>query len=115
MGSAVLLQGWNQEDTKAQARLREHHHAIRRSRKRGGRFSKLWNREEEEEEGLTEEQKSELRAKREEEEKRDLEMQREMKATVKRFLENYELIPKELIFLGRSMRIIQANNQVCII
>ncbi|PVF94923.1 ABC1-domain-containing protein [Serendipita vermifera] len=44
--------------------------------------------------------------------KRDLERQRAMKATVKRFLQNYELIPKELIFLGRGMRITQANNQV---
>ncbi|CAG7853378.1 ABC1 family protein C10F6.14c [Serendipita indica DSM 11827] len=49
---------------------------------------------------------------KEERQKKELEIQRQMKATVKRFLQNYELIPKELIFLGRSMRIIQANNQL---
>ncbi|KAG8799221.1 hypothetical protein FRC18_008364 [Serendipita sp. 400] len=54
---------------------------------------------------------SEKELTQEERMKRDLEIQRKMKETVKRFLQNYELIPKELIFLGRSMRIIQANNQ----
>jgi len=61
---------------------------------------------------------------------KELEAQRAMKAKLKGFLENYDLIPKvctrsfvfppphpsfgglqELIFIGRSMRIIQANNQ----
>lgn len=44
--------------------------------------------------------------------KTDLELQREMKEKIKSFLVHVELLPKELIFVGRSMRIIQANNQV---
>ncbi len=44
--------------------------------------------------------------------KTDLEVQQEMKDKIKNFLVSVELIPKELIFVGRSMRIIQANNQV---
>lgn len=44
--------------------------------------------------------------------KSDLEVQREMKEKIKNFLVSVELVPKELIFVGRSMRIIQANNQV---
>ncbi|KAN0060806.1 hypothetical protein ACQY0O_007465 [Thecaphora frezii] len=44
--------------------------------------------------------------------KSDLELQREMKEKIKSFLVHVELLPKELIFVGRSMRIIQANNQV---
>ncbi|PWZ03230.1 ABC1-domain-containing protein [Testicularia cyperi] len=44
--------------------------------------------------------------------KSDLELQREMKDKLKNFLVHVELLPKELIFVGRSMRIIQANNQV---
>jgi hypothetical protein len=48
---------------------------------------------------------------RKESEKTDLEMQREMKERLKSFLVNVELLPKELIFVGRGMRILQANNQ----
>lgn len=44
--------------------------------------------------------------------KTDLELQREMKEKLKSFLVHTELLPKELLFVGRSMRIIQANNQV---
>lgn len=44
--------------------------------------------------------------------KTDLELQREMKERLKSFLVHTELLPKELLFVGRSMRIIQANNQV---
>ncbi|KDN51971.1 ABC1-domain-containing protein [Tilletiaria anomala UBC 951] len=44
--------------------------------------------------------------------KTDLEIQQEMKDKIKNFLVHVELLPKELIFLSRSMRIIQANNQV---
>lgn len=44
--------------------------------------------------------------------KSDLELQREMKEKLKSFLVHTELLPKELLFVGRSMRIIQANNQV---
>lgn len=33
------------------------------------------------------------------------------KEVIKNFLDKVELVPKELIFVGRSMRIIQANNQ----
>jgi aarF domain-containing kinase len=40
-----------------------------------------------------------------------LEAQRELKAKLKTFLLNVELIPKELLFVGRAMRIVQANNQ----
>lgn len=34
------------------------------------------------------------------------------KEMIKNFLVSVELVPKELIFVGRSMRIVQANNQV---
>ncbi|SOV06695.1 uncharacterized protein UDID_01847 [Ustilago sp. UG-2017a] len=44
--------------------------------------------------------------------KTNLELQREMKEKLKSFLVHTELLPKELLFVGRSMRIIQANNQV---
>lgn len=44
--------------------------------------------------------------------KTDLELQREIKDKLKIFLEHTELLPKELLFVSRSMRIIQANNQV---
>ena len=44
--------------------------------------------------------------------KTDLELQSEMKEKLKSFLVHTELLPKELLFVGRSMRIIQANNQV---
>ncbi|EPQ30183.1 uncharacterized protein PFL1_02299 [Pseudozyma flocculosa PF-1] len=44
--------------------------------------------------------------------KSDLELQREMKERLKNFLVHVELLPKELIFVGRSMRILQASNQM---
>ena len=44
-------------------------------------------------------------------EKRQLEMANEMKERIKTFLLDTELVPKELIFIGRAMRILQANNQ----
>ena len=44
-------------------------------------------------------------------EERMLQAQRELKATLRTFLLNAELLPKELIFVGRAMRILQANNQ----
>ena len=40
-----------------------------------------------------------------------LEAQRELKAKLKTFLLNVELLPKEILFVGRAMRILQANNQ----
>lgn len=36
---------------------------------------------------------------------------RELKQKAKTFLLDVELVPKELIFIGRAMRILQANNQ----
>ncbi|KAG8776530.1 hypothetical protein FRC16_004501 [Serendipita sp. 398] len=98
MGSAVLLQGWSGpggRKRRGASQSREMRGA------HGGRHGT--NREDVNgsEKELTQEERM----------KRDLEIQRKMKETVKRFLQNYELIPKELIFLGRSMRIIQANNQ----
>ncbi|PWN51393.1 ABC1-domain-containing protein [Violaceomyces palustris] len=56
--------------------------------------------------------KGEGRGEGEHAKKTDLELQREMKEKIKNFLVHVELLPKELIFVGRSMRIIQANNQV---
>lgn len=41
----------------------------------------------------------------------ELSRQRGMKDKLKSFLVNVELVPKELIFVSRSMRIVQANNQ----
>lgn len=38
-------------------------------------------------------------------------MQRKMKQGIKDFLDDEENFPKELIFIGRNMRIVQANNQ----
>lgn len=35
----------------------------------------------------------------------------EIKEKIKTFLTDVELVPKELIFIGRAMRILQANNQ----
>ncbi|KAG8807584.1 hypothetical protein FRC17_004397 [Serendipita sp. 399] len=98
MGSAVLLQGWSGSGGRKRrnpAQRRELHgpHGDRRITNNNGSGSPTNQ--------LSHEEKM----------KRDLEIQRKMKETVKRFLQNYELIPKELIFLGRSMRIIQANNQ----
>jgi aarF domain-containing kinase len=45
------------------------------------------------------------------EQQRALETQRQLKDKLKTFLQDVELIPKELIFIGRTMRILQANNQ----
>lgn len=45
------------------------------------------------------------------EEERRLQTMRELKEKVKTFLLDVELVPKELIFIGRAMRILQANNQ----
>ncbi|CAO1628519.1 unnamed protein product [Parajaminaea phylloscopi] len=43
--------------------------------------------------------------------KRHQERMAKQKEVIKNFLERVELVPKELIFVGRSMRIVQANNQ----
>lgn len=43
--------------------------------------------------------------------KTDLERSREMKERFKSFLVNVELVPMELVFIGRCLRIVQANNQ----
>lgn len=40
-----------------------------------------------------------------------LQIQRQMKEKLKTFLLNVDLVPKELVFIGRAMRILQANNQ----
>ncbi|KAF8311371.1 ABC1-domain-containing protein [Clavulina sp. PMI_390] len=44
-------------------------------------------------------------------EERQLAAAREIKERIKTFLTDVELVPKELIFIGRAMRILQANNQ----
>jgi aarF domain-containing kinase len=44
-------------------------------------------------------------------EERELESRRELKEKLKTLLVNVELLPRELIFIGRAMRILQANNQ----
>lgn len=44
-------------------------------------------------------------------EERQLRTMRELKVKLKTFLLDVELVPKELIFIGRAMRILQANNQ----
>ena len=44
-------------------------------------------------------------------EERELRARRELKEKLKTLLINVELLPKELIFVGRAMRILQANNQ----
>ena len=44
-------------------------------------------------------------------EEKQLQMARELKEKVKTLLTDVELVPKELIFIGRAMRILQANNQ----
>jgi aarF domain-containing kinase len=44
-------------------------------------------------------------------EERQLQTMRELKEKLKTFLLDVELVPKELIFIGRAMRILQANNQ----
>lgn len=44
-------------------------------------------------------------------EKKKLEAANELKEKFKTFLLDTELIPKELVFIGRAMRILQANNQ----
>jgi len=109
MGSAILLQGWS-------SLSRQPKHSVVQ---RGSHGMKL------RENGHTQSTEAETLSK--ERQKEQLEAQRAMKATVRRLLEKYERIPKvylllllqgradheqELIFLGRSMRIIQANNQV---
>jgi aarF domain-containing kinase len=43
--------------------------------------------------------------------KTDLERSRELKERFKTFLVNVELVPMELVFIGRCLRIVQANNQ----
>ncbi len=43
-------------------------------------------------------------------EERELRARRELKEKLKTLLINVELLPKELIFVGRAMRILQANN-----
>ncbi|KAE8229964.1 hypothetical protein CF326_g5047 [Tilletia indica] len=43
--------------------------------------------------------------------KTDLELQRDIKDKIKNFLQHVELLPLELIFVGRCGRIMQANNQ----
>lgn len=75
MGSAVLLQGWSGPGGRPGS------HASR-----GHRSSPSQNntKPHSEKDALSKEEKK----------KKDLETQRAMKATVKRFLENYELIPK---------------------
>lgn len=50
-----------------------------------------------------------IRAK--ESDRSELERNQVMKEKLKTFLVNVELVPKELIFLGRCMRIVQNNNQ----
>ncbi|KIM29483.1 hypothetical protein M408DRAFT_114122 [Serendipita vermifera MAFF 305830] len=90
LGSAVLLQGWSG---------------------RGRRPGRHGAQGHDSSQSLAANDAESTATSKEEKKKKDLETQRAMKATVKRFLENYEMIPKELIFLGRSMRIIQANNQ----
>lgn len=45
-------------------------------------------------------------------EQQQLEFQRALKGKLATFLHNVELLPKELIFVGRAMRILQANNQM---
>jgi len=52
-----------------------------------------------------------LEDRRKVEEERRLQTMRELKEKVKTFLLDVELVPKELIFVGRAMRILQANNQ----
>ncbi|KAF8317772.1 uncharacterized protein EI90DRAFT_3293460 [Cantharellus anzutake] len=44
-------------------------------------------------------------------ERSELESRRELKEKLKTLLVNVELLPRELIFIGRAMRILQANNQ----
>lgn len=41
------------------------------------------------------------------------ELQLEAKAQLKALLESEKLIPRELIFITRCQRMLQANNQVC--
>ncbi|KAL9931699.1 hypothetical protein V8E36_009485 [Tilletia maclaganii] len=43
--------------------------------------------------------------------KTDLELQRDIKEKIRTFLQHVELLPLELIFVGRAGRIMQANNQ----
>jgi aarF domain-containing kinase len=77
MGSAVLLQGWSGSSRRLgkDAPRYRHHEA---------KSSEITRAQDTAGQTLTEEEKQ----------KKDLETQRAMKATVKRFLKNYELIPK---------------------
>lgn len=62
-------------------------------------------RKEKEGEGMTEAEVKKMI------EKKQLEAANELKEKFKTFLLDTELIPKELVFIGRAMRILQANNQ----
>jgi aarF domain-containing kinase len=73
MGGAILLQGWSHSGKRSATDVpRYGHHGMRPAVQDAAG------------QAITEEEKQ----------KRDMETQRAMKATVKRFLENYELIPK---------------------
>jgi predicted Holliday junction resolvase-like endonuclease len=106
LGSAILLQGWNMDPPESNSNANSDSKLNAREEMRARWMRKRSKkRKEDEEDGRTEEE-------REEDERKELEMMRKLKETAKRFLENYEMIPKELIFLGRSMEIIQSNNRV---
>jgi hypothetical protein len=107
LSSAILLQRWNMDSPESNsiANSDSKLNAREEMRARWMRKKSKKRKKEEEEDPRTEEEK-------EEDERKELEMMRKLKETAKRFLENYEMIPKELIFLGRSMEIIQSNNRV---
>jgi aarF domain-containing kinase len=92
MGSAVLLQGWSGSGRRLGKDVRRHRlHEAKSS-------------------GITDAQDTtgQILTKGEKQ-KKDLETQRAMKATVKRFLENYELIPKACPLLYASLNQLNLN------